>query len=123
MYNEYLIHYGIKGMKWGVRKTPEQKATRRREKILKSPRKLKKHQNEFTKAEIDAALQKMDLNRRLDQLSRDKITSGKNKVDAIMSYVKLIGVGATVAGAGVGVYKGVKSGKAEEIIKALSKIR
>jgi len=30
MDNNYLIHYGVLGMKWGVRRTPEQLARARR---------------------------------------------------------------------------------------------
>lgn len=123
MYEEYLAHYGVKGMKWGVRKTPEEKAERRRQKILRSPRRLKKHQNEFTKAEIDRAIQKMNLDRTLDQLSRDKIASGKNKADAILSYAKVVGVTAAAAGAGIAVYRGVKKGSFEDVLSALSKLR
>lgn len=122
MYEEYLMHHGVKGMKWGVRKTPEEKAARRREKILKSPRRLKRHQKEFSKAEIDNALQKMNLNRQLDQLQRDKITSGKNKADAILSYAKLIGVTAATAGVGIAVYQAAKNKNYEEVIKALGKL-
>lgn len=38
-----LYHYGIKGMKWGVRKSPEQRAQIYRDKKVA---KLQKHQNE-----------------------------------------------------------------------------
>ena len=29
MHNDYLIHYGVKGMKWGVRRSPEELARAR----------------------------------------------------------------------------------------------
>ena len=32
MYNDYLEHYGVKGMKWGVRKDPQIKAKNKRSK-------------------------------------------------------------------------------------------
>lgn len=46
MYNDYLAHYGVKGMKWGVRKTPKRSA-RSRSKVDNS---LKKAQISGKKA-------------------------------------------------------------------------
>lgn len=31
--NDYLMHYGVKGMKWGVRRTPEQLGHRKKKKL------------------------------------------------------------------------------------------
>lgn len=74
-YRGYLSHHGIKGQKWGEQNGPpyplstkihnmvvrgkQKRAAKRREKILHDPAKLYKHQTEFTKEEIDAAIAKI----------------------------------------------------------------
>lgn len=75
-YRNYLQHHGIKGMHWGEQNGPpyplstrvhnmvvrnkQKRAEKRREKILHDPRKLSKHASEFTKEEIDTAVEKID---------------------------------------------------------------
>lgn len=73
---DFLAHHGREGQKWGVQNGPpypldksglksfykhvkEKRETKRREKILHDPKKLSKHANEFTKEEIDAAIEKI----------------------------------------------------------------
>lgn len=78
----YLAHHGILGMKWGKQNGPpyplsdakhdrvvkrsenkrirqEKRADRRRKNILKDPKKIVKYQDEFSKDEIESALDKM----------------------------------------------------------------
>lgn len=69
--NYYLEHHGIKNQKWGKRNGPPyplsdakhdrivKRAEKRRQKIVKDPKKLYKHQSEFTTEELAAALEKI----------------------------------------------------------------
>lgn len=58
----------------------------RREEILRSPSKLYKHRNEFTKQEIDDALKRFEWERRLSSYSADEINAGKRYVDTLLGY-------------------------------------
>ena len=81
-----LMHYGIKGMKWGRRKSVGERAATRREKILRSPTKLYRHRDEFTQEEIDTAMKRMKWERELRGLSRDTIGSGAQVAQAVLGY-------------------------------------
>lgn len=75
--DESLKHHGIEGQKWGVQNGPPyplkaaihsyaekraiQRKLKRREKILSDPKKLSKHFNEFTEAELETAIRKLNL--------------------------------------------------------------
>lgn len=102
MYEEYLMHYGRLGMKWGQhifgrdrssssrKKSSENaknanKMASRKKKILSSPRLLYRHRNEFTKQEIDEAIKKIQWERQLKQLSDSQVSKGERFIDG---YVK-----------------------------------
>lgn len=117
-FSDELYHYGIKGMKWGVRRTPEQlgypkstraekkakrariKANKKREKALKkanknlenkaelmrSPLTMARHKDLFTNEEIDRALKRFELERRLVDYSVVKRNRGREYVDDLIKY-------------------------------------
>lgn len=96
--NTYFIqHFGVKGMRWGVRRkssggrssvssetAAKLRAAKRREEILKSPKKLYKHRAEFTDQEINDAMAKMRMERSLKQLAKQDIDRGKNYVKEVI---------------------------------------
>lgn len=102
-YRNYLQHHGIKGMHWGEQNGPpyplstrvhnmvvrnrQKRAEKRREKILHDPRKLSKHASEFSKEEIDAAVEKIDsinqAKRRITPNRREKAQADKEAAKAI----------------------------------------
>ena len=83
---EYLEHVGILGMRWGHRKGSSGGSDTRRTKILKSPSKLKKHLDEFSKDEIDTAVKRMKLKRELRSISKDEMSAGSQYATSILAY-------------------------------------
>lgn len=86
-----LEHSGVKGMKWyqhkygrwqshaeyaGGQPDPNAKEAKRREKILSSPRKLKKHYKEFSDEEIRRAIKNFETEQRLSQFTASEIKMG-----------------------------------------------
>lgn len=122
--DEELYHYGVPGMKHGVRRGPpypigsgkgstkngalDKKKSERakkkkdaekkraakkkaaeeaeREKILKSPKKLYKNRDKFTKEEIDKALKRFEWEKKLRDYSKSELAAPKERIDVILGY-------------------------------------
>jgi len=110
---EFLAHYGVLGMHWGHRKletsgsrlSPEEKAAqqaeterKKRQKILASPKSLRKNRKMFTQEEVDQAVKEFRLDRDLRQLELSEIKKGSEYANAFLA----IGSSAVAA---YGIYK------------------
>ena len=90
MPNDYLQHHGIKGMKWGVRRTEAQLARVRGKakkenwsEDAKSVGEIRtKSVKQMSNAEIRKVNERMDLERRYSQLNPGVIKKGSMKVAA-----------------------------------------
>ena len=102
--NDYkLLHYGILGMKWGVRRTPEQLARARGEKSSSSDSKSsftkkttssssssgKKRTSEMTEDELRSKIQRLKLEKRYKDLMKatappPKSTKGRDFVQRVL---------------------------------------
>lgn len=127
--NNELAHYGVLGMKWGVRKEKyyankakkssgekakkyteklikQKKANKKykkayRAQILSDPTKLYKHRKDFSKEEIDKAMNNFNREERLRNYSQNKQNSKLNTIKRITAY----------GTAALGTYAVVKKGK------------
>lgn len=112
-----LYHHGIKGQKWGVRRSraelgyPEssskktkkvslkkkkikrsskidhERLNNKRKEILNSPRKLYKYRDQFTEKEISDAIKRFETNKKLSELSNYEINTAKRYIDAAGGYL------------------------------------
>lgn len=91
--DDYLEHYGIKGMKWGVRRTEEQL-----ERVRGRPQKLSSNDKVITKRKAERAnrrtMSDADLKKRIERLKLEKefkdltdqdISPGKKYVSDVLS--------------------------------------
>lgn len=91
--NDVLAHFGIKGMRWGVRRTPEQLGHRKKgksnnrsedEKEVSSLRK-KKTKN-LSNKELEKITKRMNLERQYSELKRKEISAGEQYVNSVLKY-------------------------------------
>lgn len=59
---------------------------KRREAILRDPKRLKKHMHEFSRQEIEEAINQMDLEVRLNNAIDARLSIGKKHLDTILGY-------------------------------------
>lgn len=77
--SEFVAHYGIKGMRWGVRKKSSS-STSERTRYSKSPKKL-------SDEELAKRIKRMETEKRYNQLNRPDTNKGKEIAAEILQSV------------------------------------
>lgn len=101
-YPDYMYHYGIKGMRWGVRK---QKISERKKSYLKNRERAKdykkasKERKNLSDKELDIRIQRLEKEKKLRTLTEEEVNPGRTMVK---KQLKKVGATAVVGGIVVG---------------------
>lgn len=119
---DYIIHYGVKGMRWGVRRSEEDLKASRNKKAEKYEKRAADVQKEIDKVGARKTTDKLDAQAKSDELSYLKTVKAqelKNAKDVregrLTDKQKKVLKGAAIAGAvavAVGTYSVIQSGEA-----------
>lgn len=90
----YLKHYGVKGMRWGVRKSYKRSKGSKDYKQVKALR--KKKAKDLSNKEMQRILRRADLEKKYNELNPSTIARGTNLVN---KYVSMTGKVAALGGA------------------------
>ena len=104
-----LMHYGVKGMKWGVRKVPERvgKKVTRKGSELKQRRAIQKkrivannNRSSMSDAELNRRISRLEKERRLNELTKSEVTRGRSKAKRVLGGIATTTITAVGIGAG-----------------------
>lgn len=102
-YDEFIKHYGVKGMKWGVRKdrgrvTTGSKKTRKQQASEREMRRADNNRRVISTPELESRIRRIKLERELKKLTEQELDPGKTFAKAIMSQAGRKVLSAAVAG-------------------------
>lgn len=117
VYPSELYHHGIKGQKWGVRRSPRQlghkSGGKTKEQLASEARKKNdlKNRGTFTVAELDEKVKRLRLEKELRELTEAELYSGRKAVKSILSNV---GTKVVITAAGGAILYGAKAAISKE---------
>lgn len=104
MYEDYLCHHGVKGMKWGIRKnrkktsffsrkSNKQKTNQNGTKKQTTPAKKKTGVKNWSDQELQSKIRRLQMEKQYRDLKRDEVSAGRKLLgDILRTSGKTVGV-------------------------------
>ena len=112
--DDFLEHYGVKGMKWGVKKgvVNARMARTSKEKNVRAKRKDAKRRRQTLKdKDLDQLVKRLEQEKKLKNLLDEDLAPGRTATKKLLANAGTKVAGTVLAGAGVWAIKSVLEGK------------
>ena len=108
--DDFLAHYGVRGMKWGVRKgvvNPRMQRTKKENAVRTQRKDARRKRQTLSDKDLDALIKRLEAEKKVKTLLDDDLTPGKSLTQQIIRSSGTKVAGAVVAGSAMYVVKGV----------------
>lgn len=89
MYDNYLKHYGVLGMKWGVRRTPTQLGHKTKEQKTSEKKKRldSKNRGTLTTQQLKKKIERLQMEKQLRELTESELNPGRKAVKSALTQI------------------------------------
>lgn len=96
--DEFLAHFGVRGQKWGVRRSPEQLA-----RSSAGVTRYKEKAKTLTDAELQQRIKRIETEKKYRELNKRTVSTGEKNVTEVLTHIgkesaKKLGINLTVFG-------------------------
>ena len=124
----FLSHYGVKGMRWGVRNgvvNPRMQRTNKEDKVRAKRKDAKRRRQVLSDKDLDGLVKRLEQEKKLKNLLDEDLAPGRTVTKKLLANAGTKVVGTVLAGAGVWAVKtalegGFKDGSVADNLKGLA---
>ena len=102
--DEFFAHYGVKGMKWGVKRgigNPRLARTKKEEAVRSKRKDAKRRRQVLSDKDLDGLVKRLEQEKKLKTLLDDDLAPGRTVAKKILGNAGTKVAGVVLAGAGV----------------------
>lgn len=102
--DDFLAHYGVRGMKWGVRKgvvNPRLQRTKKENTIRTQRKDARRKRQTLSDKDLDSLIKRLEAEKKVKTLLDDDLSPGKSLTQQIIRSSGTKVAGVVIAGAGV----------------------
>lgn len=106
----FLAHYGVRGMKWGVRKgivNPRMQRTNKENKIRAERKDVRRKRQTLSDKDLEKYVKRLEAEKKLKTLLDDDLAPGKAAAQSVLRNSGTKVAGAVVAGGAMYVVRGL----------------